>query len=207
MNFNRFYRDVILPTLIIIVLLISVGSILSANGASIPYSIPEKEALNIYKTAQNVFTNDIEYSNINIDYSNSDFLEKIEKIEAVINSKPDLREIYHGGKPSYSFKTNLEDMVIKRFDTYPDGYIHIERATEKKLPSPKEILDRKEKLAQIIPSRIKKLDERISKLSASSNANDKALLKSAIRTRERLLRQSETNIINIVVTPNNVIKE
>lgn len=222
MNNNlSFFDCVIKPVLVIIAFLIGVGVILSSKGDTIPYSLPEKEVLDAYKTVQNGNTNLIEYSNSNHTYNlftnisntvstdtivqgSSSFKsleDKISRLESVINQDNNLRKLYHGGIPTYTYETNLTEETVQRIDRYPDGYIHIEKGQKRPLITPEKLAKMEVARKNIKISRISSLKQRIETLSKSTNAVDFAKLDRCKRLLERLERSSTTNTVDIIVKP------
>lgn len=222
MNNNlSFFDSVVRPVLVIIGFLIGLGVVLSAKGDSIPYSLPEKDVLDAYKTVQEGNTNKIEYSNSNsnenlppnlsspvspdtIVQDSSSFKnleDKISRLESVINKDNNLRKLYHGGIPTYTYETNLVEETVQRIDKYPDGYIHIEKGQKIPLITPEKLAKMEVARKNLKIDRIKSLKQRIDTLSKSTNATDSAKLDKCKRLLERLERSSTTNRIDIVVTP------
>jgi hypothetical protein len=209
-NNLSFFDVVIKPVLAIIVFLIALGVILSAKGDSIPYSLPEKEVLDVYKTVQNGNTNEIlpnlsnQVSPDTIVQGSSSFKsleEKIYRLESVINHDNNLRKLYHGGIPTYTYVTNLTEETVQRIDRYPDGYIHIEKGQKRPLITPEKLAKMEVARKNLKVSRIDRLKERIDTLSKSTNAVDAARLEQSKRLLERLERSSTTNYVDVVVKP------
>lgn len=209
-NNLSFFDGVVKPVLVIIAFLIGVGVILSAKGDSIPYSLPEKDVLDAYKTIQNGNTNEIlpnlsnPVSPDTIVQGSSSFksLEsKISRLESVINQDDNLRRIYHGGIPTYTYETNLIEETVQRIDRYPDGYIHIEKGQKKALMAPEKLAKIAVAKKNIKINRIQSLKKRIETLSMSTNAVDQAKLEQSKRLLERLERSATTNYVDIVVKP------
>jgi hypothetical protein len=211
MNNNlSFFDCVVRPVLVIIGFLIGVGIALSAKGDSIPYSLPEKDVLDAYKTAQNGNTNEIlpnlsnPVSPDTIVQGSSSFKnleDKISRLESVINQDNNLRRIYHGGIPTYTYETNLIEETVQRIDKYPDGYIHIEKGQKKALMTPEKLAKIAVAKKNIKINRINSLRQRIETLSMSTNAVDQAKLEQSKRLLERLERSATTNYVDIVVKP------
>jgi hypothetical protein len=209
-NNLSFFDVVIKPVLAIIVFLIALGVILSAKGDSIPYSLPEKEVLDVYKTVQNGNTNEIlpnlsnQVSPDTIVQGSSSFKsleEKIYRLESVINHDNNLRKLYHGGIPTYTYVTNLTEETVQRIDRYPDGYIHIEKGQKRPLITPEKLAKMKVARKNLKIDRINSLKQRIDTLSKSTNAVDAARLEKSKRLLERLERSSTTNYVDVVVKP------
>lgn len=211
MNNNlSFFDCVIKPVLVIIAFLIGVGVILSAKGDTIPYSLPEKELLDAYKTVQNGNTNEIlpNLSNsvspdtiVNGSSSFKSLEDKISRLESVINQDNNLRKLYHGGIPTYTYETNLTEETVQRIDKYPDGYIHIEKGQKRPLITPEKLAKMEVARKNIKISRISSIKQRIETLSKSTNAVDFAKLDKCKRLLERLERSSTTNTVDIIVKP------
>lgn len=211
MNSNLSFFDCVLkPVFVIIAFLIGLGVLLSAKGDWIPYSFPEKETLDAYKSIQNVNTNEIlpnlsnQVSPDTIVQDSSSFKsleDKISRLESVINKDNNLRKLYHGGTPTYTYETNLTEETVQRIDRYPDGYIHIEKGQKRPLLTPEKFAKREIAKKNMTIKRINTLKERIEILSKSTNAVDAARLEQSKRLLERLERGSNTNYVNIVVTP------
>ena len=123
------------------------------------------------------------------------------RIEAVINQDNNLRKLYHGGIPTYTYETNLTEETIQRIDKYPDGYIHIEKGQKRALLTPEKLAKMEIARKNIKISRINSLKERIEVLSKSTNAVDAARLEQSKRLLERLEKQSTTNYVDLVVKP------
>lgn len=126
---------------------------------------------------------------------------KIDKLEAVINSRRELRDLYHGGKPVQVITTNLETRIVQRRDEYPDGYIHIEKAWERKIPTAEELANRKARRAASKQTRINALKTRIETLQTNGNPYAQMQLETARRTLKRLENASTTNTVDITVHP------
>lgn len=222
MNNNlSFFDCVIKPVLVIVAFLIGLGVILSAKGDTVSYSLPEKEMLDAYKTVRDGNTNQIEYGSSNyndnllpnlsnqvspdtIVQGSSSFksLEaKISRLESVINQDNDLRKLYHGGIPTYTYETNLVEETVQRIDKYPDGYIHIEKGQKRPLITPEKLAKMEVARKNLKFSRIDRLKERIDTLSKSTNALDFAKLDKCKRLLERLERSSTTNTVDVIVKP------
>lgn len=211
MNNNlSFFDGVIKPVLVIIAFLIGLGVILSAKGNTIPYSLPEQEVLDAYKTVQKKNTNEIlpNLSNTvspdTIVQGSSSFksLEaKISRLESVINQDNRLRKLYHGGIPTYTYETNLTEETVQRIDKYPDGYIHIEKGQKRPLITPEKLAKMKVARKNLKIDRINSLKQRIDTLSKSTNAVDSAKLDKCKRLLERLEKQSTTKYVDLVVKP------
>lgn len=209
-NNLSFFDGVVKPVLVIIGFLIGLGVILSAKGDSIPYSLPEKDVLDAYKTIQNGNTNEI-LSNLSNQVSPDTIVQgsssfksleaKISRLESVINQDDNLRRIYHGGIPTYTYETNLIEETVQRIDRYPDGYIHIEKGQKKALMTPEKLAKIAVAKKNIKINRINSLKKRIETLSMSTNAVDQAKLEQSKRLLERLARSATTNYVDIVVTP------
>lgn len=174
-NEQSFFNCVVRPVLVIIGFLIGLGVIMTAKG----------DTLTEIK-----------------DYSIIESLEdKISRIESVINKDNNLRRLYHGGIPTYTYETNLTEETVQRIDKYPDGYIHIEKGQKRPLMTPEKLAKMEVAKKKLKSSRIDRLKERIETLSKSTNAVDAATLSKCKRLLERLERSSTTNYIDIVVTP------
>jgi hypothetical protein len=127
--------------------------------------------------------------------------DKISRLESVINQDDNLRRIYHGGIPTYTYETNLIEETVQRIDRYPDGYIHIEKGQKKALMTPEKLAKIAVAKKNIKINRINSLKKRIETLSMSTNAVDQAKLEQSKRLLERLERSTTTNYVDIVVTP------
>lgn len=200
MNSNpSFFDCVVRPVLVIISFLIGLGVIMSANGDT----LPEFNVTNEMKPA--IMSNIVyagEYDTIIKDSSTIKNLEdKISRLESVINQDNNLRKIYHGGMPTYTYETNLTEETVQRIDRYPDGYIHIEKGQKRPLLTPEKLAKREIAKKNMTIKRINSLKERIEILSKSTNAVDAARLEQSKRLLERLERGSNTNYVDIVVTP------
>ena len=200
MNNNlSFFDGVVRPVLVIIGFLIGIGIALSANGNTLP-------EFNITNEAKSAIMPNIvyagEYDAIIKDSSTIKTLEdKISRLESVINKDNNLRKLYHGGIPTYTYETNLVEETVQRIDKYPDGYIHIEKGQKIPLITPEKLAKMEVARKNLKVSRIDRLKERIDTLSKSTNAVDAARLEQSKRLLERLERSSTTNYIDIVVTP------
>jgi hypothetical protein len=200
MNNNlSFFDCVIRPVLVIIGFLIGVGIALSANGDVLT-------EFNVTDEIKTAITPNIvyagEYDTIIKDSSTIKNLEdKISRLESVINKDNNLRKLYHGGIPTYTYETNLVEETVQRIDRYPDGYIHIEKGQKRPLITPEKLAKMEVARKNLKVSRIDRLKERIDTLSKSTNAVDAARLEQSKRLLERLERSSTTNHIDIVVTP------
>lgn len=127
--------------------------------------------------------------------------EKILRIESVINQDNNLRKLYHGGMPTYTYETNLTEETVQRIDRYPDGYIHIEKGQKRPLRTPEKLAKMEVARKNLKITRIQQLKTRIDTLSKSTNAIDVARLDHCKRLLERLERSATTNYVDIVVTP------
>lgn len=200
MNNNlSFFNCVVRPVLVIIGFLICLGVTISANGDTLP------ELNNTMMAKPSAMPNIIysgEYDTVIKDSSTIKNLEdKISRLESVINKDNNLRKLYHGGIPTYTYETNLTEETVQRIDRYPDGYIHIEKGQKKPLITPEKLAKMEVARKNLKVSRIDRLKERIDTLSKSTNAVDAARLEQSKRLLERLERSSTTNRIDIVVTP------
>jgi hypothetical protein len=189
-------RDVINPIGLIVLIIFALGIMVDALGATPTRSevVPTTEQLfpNV-KTIDEIFGDN--------GAALSAQIAKIDKLEAVINSRQELRDLYHGGKPVQVITTNLETRIIQRQDKYPDGYIHIEKAWERKVGTPMTEAQRKTAVSRAKSNRIKSLEERCELLSKSTNAVDAANLAKCQKLLKRLKASSTTNYVDITVYP------
>lgn len=193
---KQFMRDVVNPIGLILLIVFTLGMMVDALGATPTRSevVPTTEQLfpNV-KTIDEIFGDN--------GAALSAQIAKIDKLEAVINSRQELRDLYHGGKPVQVITINLETRIIQRRDEYPDGYIHIEKAWERKIPTAEELAKRKVKRATFKQTRINALKTRIETLQTNSNPYAQMQLEAARRTLKRLENASTTNTVDITVYP------
>jgi hypothetical protein len=196
MNNNlSFFDGVVRPVLVIIAFLIGLGVFLSSKGDTLT-------ELNSTAMSKPATISSCEYDMVIKDSSTIKNLEdKISRLESVINQDNRLRKLYHGGIPTYTYETNLTEETIQRIDRYPDGYIHIEKGQKRPLITPEKLAKMEVARKNLKVSRIDRLKERIDTLSKSTNAVDAARLEQSKRLLERLERGSNTNYVDIVVTP------
>lgn len=185
--------------LIIVLIVFTLGSIISCFGADLASPTRLDGAPTTERAFPNVKTIDEIFGDNGAALSAR--IAKIDKLEAVINSKPDLRSIYHGGTPVYLFETNTETKLIQRLDKYPDGYIHIEKGRVRKVGTPMTEAQRKTAVSRAKSNRIKSLEERCELLSKSTNAVDAATLAKCQKLLKRLKASSTTNYVDITITP------
>lgn len=193
---KQFMRDVINPIGLIVLIIFALGMMVDALGATPTRSevVPTTE-----QAFPNVKTIDEIFGDNGAAFSAQ--IAKIDKLEAVINSRQELRDLYHGGKPVQVITTNLETRIIQRQDKYPDGYIHIEKAWERKIPTAEQLANRKVQRATSKQTRINALKTRIETLQTNSNPYAQMQLEAARRTLKRLENASTTNYVDITITP------
>ena len=185
--------------LIIVLIVFTLGSIISCFGADLASPTRLDGAPTTEQAFPNVKTIDEIFGDNGAALSAQ--IAKIDKLEAMINSRRELRDLYHGGKPVQVITTNLETRIIQRRDEYPDGYIHIEKAWERKIPTAEELAKRKVQRASFKQTRINALKTRIETLQTNSNPYAQMQLEAARRTLKRLETASTTNYVDITITP------
>lgn len=195
-SFRQFMHDVVKPIGLIIFIVFVLGMMVDALGATptmSEFTPTTEQAFPGVKTIDEIYGDN--------GAALSAKLAKIDKLEAVINSRQELRDLYHGGKPVQIITTNLETRVIQRHDEYPDGYIHIEKAWERKIPTAEELANRKVQRATFNQTRINALRTRIETLQTNGNPYARMQLEAARRTLKRLENASTTNTVVITVYP------
>lgn len=134
------------------------------------------------------------------------------RIEAVLNSRTDLRNAFHGGAPAYSFETNSETRIIQRIETYPDGYRRVEAGRARTFRTPAEaaqqLIERRNAYAKTRASTIEKVKASIATYEAASTNGTDAVAQAhavialyAARKQLQRLEAANTNVVTVTIKP------
>lgn len=121
------------------------------------------------------------------------------------------RAKWHGGMPAIGFSTNETTRIIESVETYPDGFVFVDPARRRRYLTPEEEAERylaRQARQGSLEDRIAALRAQIAELEAKRDNGTNELesahaiiqLAAKRKTLARL-EATQTNVVNVVVTP------